>query len=259
MLLGALVDFTHWATRCTGESSTRRAARLVRLPAYPWQRRYYRAEALACREDRLGSGKHPLLDRDLRSPQQTWQAELNAAMFPFLPDHCVEGAIVFPGAGYIEAGLAAAGELAGDGPCELEGVEFHKALVADNGPAPSLRMMCEPSWAGSASIAAGDRRPSWMLHATGQFQEKKTAAPGLLPVEGTSAGVARRRSPRSTYITGCGREVWSTALGSAASASSGEAARKSSARSRSRRPRRRRNTAVTRPSWMPASRPSSPP
>ena len=158
--------------------------RLVRLPAYPWQREYYWAEALACREDRLGSGKHPLIDRDLRSPQQTWQAELNAAMFPFLPDHCVEGAIVFPGAGYIEAGLAAAGELAGDGPCELEGVEFHKALVTDNGPAPSLRIMCEPSL-GRFSIHSrlATEGSSWMLHATGQFQEKKTAAPGLLPVE----------------------------------------------------------------------------
>ena len=158
--------------------------RLVRLPAYPWQREYYWAEALACREDRLGSGKHPLIDRDLRSPQPTWQAELNAAMFPFLPDHCVEGAIVFPGAGYIEAGLAAAGELAGDGPCELEGVEFHKALVTDNGPAPSLRMMCEPSL-GRFSIHSrlATEGSSWMLHATGQFQEKKPAAPGLLPVE----------------------------------------------------------------------------
>lgn len=82
-------------------------ANFIRLPTYPWQRDRYWNESNLSRNYLLGSGEeHPFFFEKLMTPESTWQVELNENYFPFLPDHRISGRVVFPGAGYVEAGLA---------------------------------------------------------------------------------------------------------------------------------------------------------
>ncbi|MEU7769046.1 type I polyketide synthase [Nocardia sp. NPDC049190] len=81
--------------------------RCVPLPAYPWQRqRYWVNEAPA----RRAVHGHPLLGEPVSpatSPgTRIWERELD---LPYLADHTVDGAVVFPASAYVEMALGAAG------------------------------------------------------------------------------------------------------------------------------------------------------
>ncbi len=107
--------YTWPAIQSTGNDCTRGRKGLVRCRALPLvQGAATGARSVESREDRqhLGAGIHPLLDRLLHAPQPAWEVELTAAMFPSLaPHHRVQGTPVFPGAGYVEACIAAALEI----------------------------------------------------------------------------------------------------------------------------------------------------
>ena len=78
---------------------------------------------------------HPLLGAHVRVPaepeQHVWQAELGVATHPWLDDHHVHDVPVFPGAGYCEMALAAAGTLLGVA-AEVRDVCFEQALLLDD-------------------------------------------------------------------------------------------------------------------------------
>jgi len=79
----------------------------VPLPTYPFQRQRYWAEAVTAPSPghRL---EHPLLGARLRlADSETTYFEAHLAPRDFLAEHVVFGAVVFPGAGYIELALAA--------------------------------------------------------------------------------------------------------------------------------------------------------
>ena len=107
------------------------SGRLVKLPTYPWQRERYWQESPASRQDRLGRPGHPFLGLDQELPTPTWQVELNGYLFPYLQDHRVEEAVVFPAAGYVEAGLALHAKCLGEVACTLEEIHFNQLLSID--------------------------------------------------------------------------------------------------------------------------------
>jgi acyl transferase domain-containing protein/acyl carrier protein/short-subunit dehydrogenase len=172
-----------------------RGGRFLRLPAYPWQREHHWIESAESKEDRLGSGGHPLLGGRLKSPQPSWEVELNHPSFPYLADHRVEGAVVFPGAGYVEMGLAIGQETAGPGPCVLEEIEFHKALLVSDGAPPLLHLSIGHEQ-GRFAVHSRTRAESasWVLHATGKLLERRAVG-------------APRRAPLGEIRSRCAEEI----------------------------------------------------
>ena len=112
---------------------------LVTLPSYPWQReRYWLEPPTPQASGQLAAASvaacgHPLLGLHVSSSVQEgrhyWQNWLDSTRLCALADHVVDGAIVFPAAGYIEMAFAAAQEVLGDGVTELEAVELRTSLV----------------------------------------------------------------------------------------------------------------------------------
>ncbi|RUT68620.1 SDR family NAD(P)-dependent oxidoreductase [Flavobacterium cupreum] len=103
------------------------------LPSYPWQKEHYWEESDASIENRLGRKGNVFLNQLVNSPQLTYKVELNKYFFPFLNDHVVQDRIVFPGAGYVAAGIAFyQHEISQKIPFGLENIKFHQMLVIDN-------------------------------------------------------------------------------------------------------------------------------
>ncbi|MBF0153073.1 MAG: SDR family NAD(P)-dependent oxidoreductase [Magnetococcales bacterium] len=145
-----------------------RAERHVQLPSYPWQRDTYWPETEAALDDRLYRVDHALLGQRLDTPHPAWESHLSTEALPYLNDHQVEHAVVFPGAGYVEIGLAMQRALAGEGPCLLENLQFHQAMMLGSGAVPTLHMAYD---AKSRRFTAHTQRPDqpdhWSLHASG--------------------------------------------------------------------------------------------
>jgi acyl transferase domain-containing protein len=120
---------------------------VVRLPSYPWQRERYWLEpeetaaspgwGWSGRGQRVRSA-HPLLGRHIQAAyphpaypaaaHHIWEVELDRHSLPYLDDHRVQGAVLMPGAAYLEMGQAVAAETFGEGPHTLAEVEFHEPL-----------------------------------------------------------------------------------------------------------------------------------
>ena len=110
----------------------------VPLPTYPWQHKAHWLESVAAARDRLPHQGHPLLTRRLTQPGFWWQSSLNLHTFPYLVDHEVNDAVLFPGSGFLEVALAAADE-AGGLPV-LEQVHFLKAMELGDGKVARLHI-----------------------------------------------------------------------------------------------------------------------
>lgn len=142
------------------------AAEYVRLPTYPWQRETHWFESTESLEMRKGGSTHPLVGPKILAPTPTWECELIGPSCAFLADHRVEGAQVFPGAGYVELAIAALS--ASSGSFTLEDVRFQKALVIGENDATVLRLEAGDNTFEIHSRKRGEE-PRFTLHASGRF------------------------------------------------------------------------------------------
>jgi myxalamid-type polyketide synthase MxaD len=163
----------------------------IQLPRYPWQQERCwldKNDASAdsdsngfaiCLEPRKNS--HPLLGRKLNlassSGNQFWECRLNRQTAPaFVSDHCVQGAVLLPGAAYVEMALAAALEVFGVGAWALSEMQFHKALFLPENVTRCVQAVLSAEGRGEATFQVFSR-PSgtesetqpWVLHATGRI------------------------------------------------------------------------------------------
>jgi acyl transferase domain-containing protein/NADPH:quinone reductase-like Zn-dependent oxidoreductase/acyl carrier protein/NADP-dependent 3-hydroxy acid dehydrogenase YdfG len=146
------------------------AGREVRLPSYPWQHERFwhpvSSESLGAIDRRR---VHPLLGWPLPGQDSAWENVLDPVVLPWLGDHKVGGAVVFPGTGYAEMGLAAARLWRGDGLLALEELDILSPMVFDNEHARTVQLILDPRDGG---IQIRSRRrltdDPWALHATGR-------------------------------------------------------------------------------------------
>jgi acyl transferase domain-containing protein/acyl carrier protein len=121
-------------------------ARLADLPHYAFQRERHSVESQSSREARMGrASSHPLLARRDRGPTPRFVADLLRPTLEYLKDHRIDGTVVFPGAAYIEAAIAARVELGNhDGECVLEDFSFERPLVVRPEAGPELLVDVDP-------------------------------------------------------------------------------------------------------------------
>ncbi|TFH48780.1 MAG: acyltransferase domain-containing protein, partial [Lysobacterales bacterium] len=145
--------------------------RSVSLPTYAWQRETHwyppTDELTTLLKPR---GEHPLLGFGVPHVERTWENQIDTVRFPYLADHVVGGAVVFPASAFLEMALAAAASCPKADSRVVEELEIRSPLVLMNG---------QP-WVVRFSLAADDHgftirsRPrfsddQWTLNVVGRL------------------------------------------------------------------------------------------
>lgn len=151
----------------------------VRLPAYPWQRERYWMESDDSRRRRLGLEDHALLGHALSAVRPSWEVQVVRRRLPYLDDHRIQGAVLMPGAAFIEMVMAAARKIFGAGTYVLEDIEFHKALFLPEDDEPVVQTVLDPETAtfdiyGRASEHAS---AEWVRHASARLHQYQNVPP----------------------------------------------------------------------------------
>ncbi|MET9618968.1 SDR family NAD(P)-dependent oxidoreductase [Kitasatospora indigofera] len=140
----------------------------VDLPAYPWQRQHLWTEEPAVARMSLGTpGAFALLARRLDGSAPEWETEISATTLPWLRDHVVDGAVVLPGAAFLDAVLSAASR-PGQSSVAVEAVEFTSPLVVDEHDVPTLRVAVQESTGRFTVRSKSGAAEDWAVHATGR-------------------------------------------------------------------------------------------
>ncbi|MGA0584591.1 MAG: acyltransferase domain-containing protein, partial [Castellaniella sp.] len=169
----------------------------VRLPNYPWQRERHwhpqTSESLLAIQRRR---EHPLLGWRLPDAEAAWENTLDTLVLPWLADHRVGGAIVFPGAAYAEMALAAGRAWRGGTPV-VESLEILAPMVFDGDHARILRLTIQPR-DGGFMIQSRQRlsHDEWTPHAAGRLLESTGAWPETDPA---TSGEVRRVVDHDTH------------------------------------------------------------
>lgn len=158
------------------------AGRRVELPTYPFQRRRFWAAAKPEMGGRAAAAPvageestvHPLLGVRFSSPaaRDQFACTIDTARVPWLEEHKVAGATVFPATAHLELMRAAAALRLG-APVQVESLTFAEALVLDGEPGRDIRAVVahedgtEALQVWSRPRAGGDNE--WTLHATGRL------------------------------------------------------------------------------------------
>lgn len=187
------------------------AGPFVPYPAYPWQHQRFWNEAPELRAARLERASHPILARRLDVPAHIWEADLAYAGLAYIADHQIQGAVVFPGAGYVEMALAAAHELHGaTNAVELHDVQFRKALYLSSDSLKAARLAFEPRDARFTVYSRPVDRPgaAWEANAEGRIVVRHGRPPAMENLAAVRARCHRRIDRDACYrhLRGMGLE-----------------------------------------------------
>ncbi|WP_110655850.1 type I polyketide synthase [Salinicola halimionae] len=106
--------------------------RFVDLPHYPWQRERYWVKTTGDSQGLMSRHyDHPLLGYRLPRQGMAWESQLDTRRLPWLADHRVGDATVFPGAGFAELALAAAAAAKASPLLDIEALEILSPLLLD--------------------------------------------------------------------------------------------------------------------------------
>lgn len=172
-----------------------RPGRFVHLPNYPWQRERFwiptSPESLRAIERRR---VHPLLGWPIPEAEHVWENTLDPYVLPWLADHQVGGAIVFPGAAYAEMALAAARQWLGTQCVAFEELDILMPMVFDGEHARTLRFELQTR-DGSFLIKSRQRLSdeAWHVHAAGRLLqgEPSVGSPSIPAPEPAARALSR--------------------------------------------------------------------
>lgn len=178
----------------------------VSLPLYPWQRErhWYKASAEGMRSMERRR-VHDLLGWRLPDSDISWENVLDPVMLPWLADHKVGGAMVFPGAAYLEMALAAAREWLGETLILVDELDILAPLVFDGEHARSLRFVLSPR-DGSFHIKSRQRlsQDEWVVHASGRIlaSDERMPLAQLSPLDSAELQIDQARHYRLAHSLG---------------------------------------------------------
>ena len=155
------------------DSMNSKNGKMIQMPTYAWQLDKYWHESDVSREKRLGREGYIYFNEYLRTPNPSWQVEVNKYLIPFLPDHKVSNMTIFPGAGYVDVALSMHDELFGEKQCTLKDVEFLNVLAVQPKALPMM-MSSFDSKTLNFTIHSKDRldiNGEWKLNAKGHILE----------------------------------------------------------------------------------------
>lgn len=154
-----------------------RPGRAVRLPAYSWQRdRYWFPQTTEANGMAQRRRAHPLLGYPCSRSGQVWENLLDTQLFPYLGDHGVGGATVFPAAGYVEMALAAARETFAGERFDVDDLELRAPLLLSDSSARTTRFSLDAD--GRFEISSRPRLSddAWTVNAAGQIANASQSA-----------------------------------------------------------------------------------
>lgn len=179
--------------------------RYVKLPSYSWQSERYWFESNATpREARAAffaekDQVHPLLGRPLALPTPAWQATLGPTVMSWLEDHVVQGAVVYPGAAYVEMTLAAAALQAPERIAGARNIEFARALFLRPGTLTTLQTALDPDGRFTVHGLADAGDGTWTLHARARFEPAPPPAPDAIDIAAIKVRCPREVSHTAFY------------------------------------------------------------
>ncbi len=173
---GLFVHGVHPDWTQLGEADYERIA----LPLYPWELKPYAHDAEQVSDKLHSSAVHPLLGYRVMAPNPTWENDISLRHFPYLEDHRLQAAPIFPGAGFLEMMFAAAQELFGEGVIELENVVLNEAMQVPEEEVELVQTVFEPKRS-MLSIYSRTREgdPAWSLRATARLSVRDIPEPEL--------------------------------------------------------------------------------
>lgn len=150
----------------------------VNLPLYPFQRENYWFEHPEAQNRRLEHSRHPFLEDSTSLTDYgrgTLRLRLSTGAFPFLSDHEVDGSLIFPMTGHLEAAYLAAREyMPHDAEIWLEDLRFDHPVVlaaAEEFP-PQVQLEItspEKDFAIASRQAASSSASAWQICSRGRI------------------------------------------------------------------------------------------
>lgn len=176
--------------------------RLLKLPAYPWNKARWWSESGEAQHGRLHPGGRGLLDARLLRSVPTWTCRLDERHLAYLRDHRVDKHIVFPAAGFIEMALEAGRELFEGRPFAVEELEIRKPLIVpETAEDLAMELTYDPVERTFNIQSRFEPSTNWSVHVVGSLRAERVESEFENSPWQDPAGELDGKSPEASYET----------------------------------------------------------
>ena len=184
--------------------------RLKDLPTYSWDHRSYWAETRLIREHRQRRDRHGMLGALVPGgipSNPRWRSYLRQNELPWLSQHCIDGKVIFPAAGYISMAIEAVSRLSSErGNIKLRDIVIQSALALSASEVGS-----EVTLDLQQQVEAGAKTTSrWYRFAVYSFDDSDTAVEhcyGYIAAGEHDTSLSANPSPFDSLLTGSDRST----------------------------------------------------
>jgi len=187
---GVAIDFARLHPRGTARE----------LPHYPFQRTRHWVESEASRELRMGrEDASALLPKKDRGPTLRYSSDLARPNSRYIEDHRVQGAILFPAAGFVEAALAVCSTLRGPVAQVLQDVRFKRPLVVRMAASPELVIDVDDDYSTVRFFARHGEDP-WERPAEARIARETRMEARTIDLDALRAEHTEQQDTSATYL-----------------------------------------------------------